>query len=1234
MYSQPYKDPQRARQLQKLLSEKILILDGAMGTMIQEFELTEADFRGRRFVEHPLPLRGNNDLLTLTQPEKIAGIHRAFLQSGADLIETNTFNSTGISQADYGMEHLVRELNFAAAQLAHTEAACFSEQDPEKPRFVVGSIGPTNRTASLSPDVNRPDYRNVSFAQLRETYAEAVTGLLEGGSDILMVETVFDTLNCKAALVAIDDVFTELGYRVPVMISGTITDASGRTLSGQTVAAFWNSVRHAKPICIGLNCALGATELRPWLQELSRVAECPVSVHPNAGLPNELGGYDDTPENMAGVISEFATAGLINMAGGCCGTRPEHIKAIADALKNRKTRTPPVPAPYCRLSGLEPLTLTPELNFINVGERTNVTGSAIFRRLIQADDFEAAVDVARQQIRNGAQIIDINMDEGLLDGVAVMTRFLHQIASEPDIARVPVMLDSSRWEVLEAGLACLQGKGVVNSISLKEGEAAFIAQARTILRFGAAVIVMAFDENGQADSLDKRVSFCERAWKLLTQEVGFPPEDIIFDPNIFAVATGIEEHNSYGIDFIEATRRIKQSCPGALISGGVSNISFSFRGQDRIREAIHSVFLYHAVRAGMDMGIVNAGQLEIYDEIAPALREAVEDVVLNRRADATDRLLELAQEFQGGGKTEVIDEAWRQEPVAERLKHALIKGINTYIKEDTEEARLESVQALDVIEGPLMDGMNIVGDLFGDGRMFLPQVVKSARVMKQAVAVLVPHIEEQKRLAGTSKKQLTRILMATVKGDVHDIGKNIVGVVLSCNHYEVIDLGVMVSAETILETAIRENVDIIGLSGLITPSLEEMRHVASEMQRRGIQLPLMIGGATTSPLHTALRIDPEYSNGVFWVKDASRAVGVARKLSNTEDRMKLTDSVALDYAKMRERRAGGSTRKPPVSLSDARNNAFSPAWSTTGISQPARPGLHIFKDIELAELVPLIDWTPFFQTWEMQGRYPEILEDADKGEAARSLFADAQAMLKQIVEENWLGARATVGIFPASADGDDVLIYTDDTRQEEYCRLNFLRQQKPKAKGRYNRCLSDYIAPATSGLPDHIGLFAVTAGLGIEVKLAEYEQAHDDYASIMLKALADRLAEALAEHTHQRVRRTLWAYDPGETLDNRALINEDYRGIRPAPGYPACPDHSEKEKIFELLDAETNSKMRLTSGYAMLPASSVSGYYFAHPQSSYFVLGNIQEDQLIDYAKRKGISPQQARKLLAANIVL
>jgi 5-methyltetrahydrofolate--homocysteine methyltransferase len=1234
MYQQPYKDPHRTRQLNSLLSDQILILDGAMGTMIQALELDEEQFRGQRFKHHRLPLRGNNDLLTLTQPEKIAGIHRAFLHAGAELIETNSFNSTSISQADYGMESLVRELNFAAAQLAKQETERFTAENPDKLRYVVGSLGPTNRTASLSPDINRPDFRNISFEELRTAYAEATVGLIEGGSDILMVETVFDTLNCKAALVAIDDVFTDFGFRVPVMISGTITDASGRTLSGQTVTAFWNSVRHAKPLCIGLNCALGATELRPWLQELSRIAECPVSVHPNAGLPNELGEYEDTPEYMAAVLAEFAADGLLNIAGGCCGTRPDHIKAISEALRQIKTRIPPDAAPYCRLAGLEPLMLTPDLNFINVGERTNVTGSAKFRRLIQADDFEAAVVIARQQIENGAQIIDINMDEGLLDGIAVMTRFLHQISSEPDIARVPVMLDSSRWEVLEAGLSCLQGKGVVNSISLKEGEAEFITHARTIMRFGAAVIVMAFDENGQADSLEKRVSFCERAWKLLTREVGFPSEDIIFDPNIFAVATGMKEHNNYGIDFIEATRRIKQSCPGALISGGVSNISFSFRGQNRIREAIHSVFLYHAVHAGMDMGIVNAGQLVIYDEIDPALRVAVEDVVLNRRPDATDRLLELAQEFQGINKTETIDEAWRKAPVEERLKHALVNGINTFIEEDTEAARLNTALALDVIEGPLMDGMNVVGDLFGDGRMFLPQVVKSARVMKQAVAVLIPYIEEEKRRAGSSGIRSTRILMATVKGDVHDIGKNIVGVVLSCNHYEIIDLGVMVSAETILEAAKKEEVDIIGLSGLITPSLEEMRHTASEMQRAGLKLPLMIGGATTSPLHTALRIEPEYSNGVFWVKDASRAVGVARKLSNKDERKKLTASVAQDYATMRERRAKGSSRKPPVSLQKARGNAFSPPWSDKDIAQVAKPGLHVFADVELTELVPLIDWTPFFQTWEMNGRYPQILDDAIKGAAARSLFADAQTMLKQIVEENWLAARATVGIFPASADGDDVVIYDDESRHTERLRLNFLRQQKAKAPGRHNGCLSDFIAPVSSGLADHIGLFAVTAGLGIEKKVVEFEKLNDDYNAILIKALADRLAEALAEHTHRRLRRTLWAYDPQESLSNEALIAEAYRGIRPAPGYPACPDHSEKKKIFELLHAVQNSNMELTGGYAMLPAASVSGYYFAHPQSKYFVLGNIMEDQLLDYAERKKISPEQARRMLVANIVL
>ena len=1232
MYTQPYKNPALVTNLERLLSERILVLDGAMGTMIQAFNFEEEDFRGERFRDHHLPLRGNNDLLSLTRPDHIAGIHRDFLQAGADLIETNTFNSTSISQADYGLETVVKELNFAAAELARNVVDQFHSQTPGKPRFVVGSLGPTNRTASLSPDVNRPDFRNINFNELRISYAEAAAGLIEGGCDILMVETIFDTLNCKAALAGIDDAFNEAGFRLPIMISGTITDASGRTLSGQTVAAFWHSVRHARPMAIGLNCALGATELRPWLQELSRIAECPVSVHPNAGLPNELGEYDDTPQHMASVLAEFAADGMINIAGGCCGTTPQHINAIVAALENQSPRAIPEAIPYCRLAGLEPLTLTPELNFVNIGERTNVTGSAIFRRLIEADDFEAAVEVARQQIANGAQIIDINMDEGLLDSKAVMTRFLHQIGSEPDIARVPVMLDSSRWDVLEAGLACLQGKGVVNSISLKEGEENFLHQARTVLRFGAAVIVMAFDEKGQAATLDQRVKICERAWKLLIEEVGFPPEDIIFDPNIFAVATGIEEHNSYGLDFIEATRRIKQSCPGALISGGVSNISFSFRGQDRVREAIHSVFLYHAIRAGMDMGIVNAGQLEIYDEIDPRLREAVEDVVLNRTPDGTDRLLTLAQSFQGGREVEVTDEAWRSEAVEDRLKYALVKGINTFIQEDTEEARRGLPRALDVIEGPLMDAMNIVGDLFGDGRMFLPQVVKSARVMKQAVAVLIPYIEEEKRKAGDSGKKLTRILMATVKGDVHDIGKNIVGVVLSCNNYEIIDLGVMVAAETILEKAITEEVDIIGLSGLITPSLEEMRLVAAEMQRRGMQQPLMIGGATTSPLHTALRIDPEYSNGVFWVKDASRAVGVAGKLSNESERKELAGEVARDYANMRERRARGSSRTPPVSLLEARVNGLKPAWGENEISQPANPGLHVFDDIELADLVPLIDWTPFFQTWELQGRYPAILEDKHKGEAARALFADATIMLQKIIDWKWLQARATVGIFPAASEQDDVVIYGNEARATERQRLNFLRQQKPKASGRFNHCLADFIAPANSGYKDHIGLFAVTAGLGIEEKLAEFDRTHDDYSSILLKALADRLAEALAEHTHCLVRQTLWAYEQTGQMDNEALIAEQYRGIRPAPGYPACPDHSEKEKIFALLDAETNSAMQLTSGYAMLPAASVSGYYFAHPQSKYFILGNILEDQALDYASRKGISLEDAHKLLAANI--
>ena len=1227
----PWRDPQRVSALGEAMRHRILMLDGAMGTMIQSLGLDEQHYRGERFADHALPQQGNNDLLTLTAPEHIAGIHRVFLEAGADFLETNTFNSTGISQADYGMEHVVRELNFEAAVLARREAAAFSAKLPGRPRFVIGVLGPTNRTASLSPDVNRPDFRNVTFAELKDAYLEAAEGLVAGGADLLMVETIFDTLNAKAALFAIEELFEKLGQRLPVMVSGTITDASGRTLTGQTIAAFWYSIRHARPFTVGLNCALGATELRPWVQELARVAECPVSVHPNAGLPNELGEYDDSPRHMAKVLQEFAHAGLVNVLGGCCGTTPDHIRTISEAIEGLAPRSPPPPSPWCNLSGLEPLTITPELNFVNVGERTNVTGSAIFRRLIQADDFEGAVQVARQQVANGAQIIDINMDEGLLDSKAVMVRFLNQIASEPDIIRVPVMLDSSRWDVLEAGLACLQGKGVVNSISLKEGEEPFIKQAQTILRFGAAVIVMAFDEQGQADSLDRRVIICRRALKILTETVGFPPEDIIFDPNIFAVATGIEEHNNYGLDFIEATRQIKESCPGALVSGGVSNISFSFRGQNRIREAIHSVFLYHAIRAGMDMGIVNAGQLEVFDEIDPELRDAVQDVVLNRRTDAGERLLEIAQRFQGTREESGAAEAWRDAPVNERLKHALVKGINTWIEQDTEEARQSSTWAIDVIEGPLMDGMNVVGDLFGDGKMFLPQVVKSARVMKQAVAVLIPYIEEEKNRSGNSKTQQHKVLMATVKGDVHDIGKNIVGVVLRCNHFDVIDLGVMVPVETILETARRENVDIIGLSGLITPSLEEMRIVAAEMKRQQMTQPLMIGGATTSPVHTALRIEPEYDEGVVWVKDASRAVGVVRKLADAKKRKPFIEATAADYQALRDRRAAGSQRQPPVTLEDARANRFKADFEHHRPVAPVQPGVTVFDDYPIADLLGYIDWTPFFQTWEMSGRYPDILDDPLKGETARSLYDDAREMLDRIVWDNWLQARATVGLFPAASDGDDVLVFRDEARSEVLERLVFLRQQKAKAAGQQHFCLADFIAPLERGVHDYIGLFAVTTGLGIGERIKAFEAANDDYSSILLKALADRLAESLAEAMHERIRKEIWAYAPQEQFSKQQLIRERYSGIRPAPGYPACPEHSEKEKLFGLLDAPANSAMELTESYAMLPAAAVCGYYFSHPDSQYFILGPIEEDQQSDYARRKGIGLEEVRRLLPAN---
>jgi 5-methyltetrahydrofolate--homocysteine methyltransferase len=1170
--------------------------------------------------------------LCLTQPEIISEIHRHFLRAGADILETNSFTATSIAQQDYAIGELAREINFASATLAVAAAREFEAADPSKPRFVMGAMGPTNRSASLSPDVLRPEFRNISFVELSQAYQQAALGLAEGGCDLLIVETVFDTLNCKAALFGIEDAFAELGYQLPVIISGTIIDASGRTLSGQTVEAFWYSIRHARPFAVGLNCALGAAEIRPWIRNLAAVADCPIILYPNAGLPNELGEYDDTPEHMSKLLAEFADEGLLNIVGGCCGTRPEHIEAIARSVQGKPVRQLPTLEPWCRLAGLEPLVLRPDLNFVNVGERTNVTGSAVFRKLIEKDDYAAALEIARQQVENGAQIIDINMDEGLLDGPKAMSHFLQLIASEPDISRVPVMIDSSRWEVIEAGLRCVQGKGIVNSISMKEGEEKFIEQARLVRRYGAAAIVMAFDEKGQADTLERRVSICQRAWKILTEKVGFPPEDIIFDPNIFAVATGIAEHATYGIDFIEATRQIRQLCPGAHISGGVSNISFSFRGQDRVREAIHAVFLYHAIHAGMDMGIVNAGQLEVYDEIDPKLRDAVEDVILNRREDATERLLEIAQQFQGGANREVDEAAWRNASVHDRLVHALVKGITTHIEEDTEEARRSSKRALDVIEGPLMDGMNVVGDLFGDGKMFLPQVVKSARVMKQAVAVLIPHIEHEKLQSGEVAEEQAHVLMATVKGDVHDIGKNIVAVVLRCNNFRVTDLGVMVPGDTILDAAIREKADIIGLSGLITPSLDEMRQVAAEMHRRGMQLPLMIGGATTSPVHTALRIEPEYRDHVVWVKDASRAVGVARSLCQAGTRQALLQQTSAEFATLRERRAQGSRREPPVSLEQARANRMTIDWSAGLPNAPLQPGITVLPDVPLSDLVDTIDWTPFFQTWELAGRFPRILEDEVVGEAARSLYQDARAMLHRIVAEKWLRAAAVIGLFPARSSGDDVIIDNPDQPGQPIGTLNFLRQQKPKAEGRANLCLADFIAPAESGLADHIGLFAVTAGLGIEDRLAEFEAAHDDYQAILLKALADRLAESLAEYLHRRVRTEFWGYVPDEQLGNEELIGEKYQGIRPAPGYPACPDHSEKRKLFDWLEVEKNIGMQLTEGYAMYPAASVSGYYFAHPQAQYFVLGQVQQDQLEDYAARKQCTVDELKRVLPANL--
>lgn len=1230
-YCHEYLNADRAQALEQALRNRILVLDGAMGTMIQRLHFSEEDFRAQRFAAHPKALKGNNDLLCLTQPEAIVDIHRQYLLAGADLIETNTFNTTSIAQADYATEHLVEEINYQAALLARRAADEVSASDPGRPRFVLGALGPTNRTASLSPDVGNPGLRNITFDELRESYLQAARALVKGGVDALLIETVFDTLNAKAALFATAELFEELGARVPVMVSGTIIDQSGRTLSGQTVTAFWHAIRHHDLMAVGLNCSLGAEELRPHLNELARIAEAPILCYPNAGLPNELGEYDQSAEAMGELIGEFVDGGLINLVGGCCGTTPEHISAIANSVNNSIPRELPQPPPYLRLSGMEALTLTPDIRFINVGERTNVTGSARFRRLIKEDCYEEALDVARQQVENGAQIIDINMDEGLLDAPAAMRLFLNLLATEPDIARVPIMLDSSDFTVLETGLKCLQGKGIVNSISLKNGEEEFLQQARLVRRYGAAVVIMAFDEQGQADSKKRRQAIIERAYRLLTEKVGFTPEDLIFDPNIYAVATGIAEHNRYALDFIETTAWVRRHFPPVHISGGVSNLSFSFRGNDTVREAMHSVFLYHAIQAGMTMGIVNAGQLTVYDDIPEPLKSVVEDVILARHEEAGEQLLQLASQYSGDkSATKKQNEEWRQQPVAERLRHALVHGIDRYVEADTEEVRQQLPRALNVIEGPLMDGMNMVGDLFGAGKMFLPQVVKSARVMKKAVACLIPYIEAEQEDDAQGRG---KVLLATVKGDVHDIGKNIVGVVLGCNGFDIIDMGVMVAADKILDRAIEENVDIIGLSGLITPSLEEMRQVAAEMQRRKMHKPLLIGGATTSRAHTAIRIEPEYQHPTIWVKDASRAVGVVEKLLSQEACNDYVADIRLDYAKVRENHRRPNASRNLATLEQARANAMAIDWNAYQPPVPARHGLIELNRIELADLVEYIDWTPFFQTWELSGRYPRILQDEVVGASARELFADAQTMLKQIIDGQWLQARAVCALLPAHGEGDDVLVYSDKQRTEVRERLCFLRQQTAnKGGGRPNRCLADYIAPKASGQDDWIGLFAVTAGLNIETAIKPFEEQHDDYRAILLKALADRLAEAAAEWLHAQVRTTYWGYAAAEQLANHDLIRERYRGIRPAPGYPACPDHTEKLKLFDLLQARQKAQMTLTESMAMLPAASVSGYYFSHPDSQYFVVGKIAADQVKDYAKRKNWDEAAARRWLAPNL--
>ncbi len=1216
--------------LTRMAADRILVLDGAMGTMIQTYDLGEADFRGELLADHPRDLKGNNDILSLTQPDVISGIYRGYLEAGADIITTNTFNGTSVAQSDYGTEHLVRDFNVAAARLAREAADDFTAANPDRPRFVAGSLAPTNRTCSISPDVNNPGHRNITFQQLVTAYGEEAEALLDGGADILLVETIFDPLNAKAAVFAVGDLLRRRGlHDFPVWVSGTITDASGRTLTGQTPEAFWISLRHSDPAVFGLNCALGATAMRPFVEEISWAADTLVSAHPNAGLPNELGGYDETPDQMAGILGEFAEAGLLNIVGGCCGTTPEYIKAIAKAVEGVKPRQVPGKKSGTFLAGLEPLHIDKESLFVNVGERTNVAGSRRFARLIRDDKLEEALEVGRQQVRGGAQIVDVNMDDAMLESVEAMGTFLNVLASDPEVSRVPVMIDSSRWDVIEAGLQRIQGKGVVNSISLKDGEDEFRQRARMVRRYGAAAIVMAFDEKGQADSLERRIAICDRVWKILVTEEGFPAEDVIFDPNVFAVATGIAEHENYGLDFIACCRHIKENMPGALVSGGISNLSFSFRGNDTVREAMHSAFLYHAINAGLDMGIVNAGQLAVYEEITPELLEAVEDVILNRRPDATERLTEIATSTSGSRSERKEDLSWREKSVSERLSHALLTGEADYIEEDTMAALEEKGEPLGVIEGPLMDGLNKVGDLFGAGKMFLPQVIRSARVMKKAVAVLDPYLME---LKDGGAPNAGKILMATVKGDVHDIGKNIVGVVLGCNNYKIIDLGVMVPVNKIIETAQRENVDMVGLSGLITPSLSEMTHVAQEMDRAGMKVPLLIGGATTSRVHTAVKIAPFYEPGVFYVPDASKAVGVIGALINPETRAEAARQVREDYEKVRRQREAATKKKELLPLAEARAKAPEIDWSGYEPPQPARPGVHVLADFDLQKLRPYIDWTPFFHTWRLPGRYPQILEDAEAGTEARRLMKDAESILDELIAGGELKAAGVCGLFPAERDGDDLVLFTDESRGEELRRVPFLRQQRRSAGSRPNHCLADFVASRGSGLKDWVGGFVVTTGLGAREASAKREADDDDYRSIMVKALADRLAEAFAEYLHQQVRREYWAYAEDENLDHQALIREEYRGIRPAPGYPACPDHLAKKFIFELLAAEENTGAVLTENCAMEPAATVAGWYFSHPEARYFGLGRIDNDQVADYAARAGISLEESAAWLAPNL--